>query len=195
MKKYSIFAIFAVLIILAAMALVSYFSVPEYVRKEFQDVEENTIIHLNDERVKAALDAGKNYIMEEIGLDIPFSTDLLRTVEMYFSTDLEFWGAGLYHGLYKDTISIELLLNPLGNVGSVQMCITEQASTEDITEAIMQYAGFVNQNLENNEKEAIAKEALPHLQELKSGEAYIYYGHETGFRGEVKENQLYIYVP
>lgn len=195
MKKYILFSVFTVLIILAAMTLVSHFSVPEHIRKQTQDVEKNTVIHLNDERVKAALEAGKNYIMEEMGVDIPFSTDLLRTVEMYFSTDLEFWGAGLYHGSYKDTISIELLLNPLGNVGSVQMCITEQATTEEITEAIMQYAGFINRNLENKEKEAVAREALPHLQELKSGEAYVYYGHETGFRGEVKENQLYIYVP
>ena len=195
MKKYILFSVLTVLIILSAMALVSHFSVPEHIQKQAQDVEKNTVIHLNDERVKAALEAGKNYIMEEMGLDIPFSTDLLRTVEMYFSTDLEFWGAGLYHGLYKDTISIELLLNPLGNVGSVQMCITEQATTEEITEAIMQYAGFINRNLENKEKETVAREALPHLQELKSGEAYVYYGHETGFRGEVKENQLYIYVP
>lgn len=194
MKKCIIFGGILFLLVIAAMAAYSYLAVPEYARSQPEN-SETQMIQGYDERVKAALEEGKNYIMEESGLDIPFSTDLLRTVEQYFSTDLEFLGAGLYRGMYVETIALELLLNPAGNVGCIQLSITEQAAESEIKEAVIDFAGFINKNLEAKEKELVAEEALPHLQDLKSKEEYLYYGHDTGFKGKVEDNQLFVCTP
>lgn len=194
MKKCIIFGGILFLLVIAAMVAYSYLAVPEYARSQPEN-SETQMIQGYDERVKAALEVGENYIMEESGLDIPFSTDLLRTVEQYFSTDLEFLGAGLYRGMYVETIALELLLNPAGNVGCVQLSITEQAVESEIKEAVIDFAGFINKNLEAKEKELVAEEALPHLQDLKSKEEYLYYGHDTGFKGKVEDNQLFVCTP
>lgn len=194
MKKCIIFGGILFLLVIAAMVAYSYLAVPEYARSQPEN-SETQMIQGYDERVKAALEVGENYIMEESGLDIPFSTDLLRTVEQYFSTDLEFLGAGLYRGMYVETIALELLLNPAGNVGCVQLSITEQAAESEIKEAVIDFAGLINKNLEAKEKELVAEEALPHLQDLKSKEEYLYYGHDTGFKGKVEDNQLFVCTP
>ena len=182
MKKCIIFGGILFLLVIAAMAAYSYLAVPEYARSQPEN-SETQMIQGYDERVKAALEEGKNYIMEESGLDIPFSTDL------------EFLGAGLYRGMYVETIALELLLNPAGNVGCVQLSITEQAAESEIKEAVIDFAGFINKNLEAKEKELVAEEALPHLQDLKSKEEYLYYGHDTGFKGKVEDNQLFVCTP
>lgn len=112
-------------------------SVPEHVRNNKGDAGDVPAVTASaDARVKAALETGKNYILEESGLDIVFNGDLLQSLSNYLGAELDHLGAGLFQGRCSDHIVLELLLNSTGNVGQVQLCITEAASEEEIRDAL-----------------------------------------------------------
>lgn len=197
MKKIIIFAAVALCVVLAAVVVFNYFSIPEHVRRGESDNGSDTIsaVSMIDDRIKEALEAEKEYIMEDIGLDIPYSADLLKLLEDHFGTDMEFLGAGVYRGNISEDILIELLLNPKGKVGQVQVVATGGATDENIKAAIAAYARFVNTTLDESTVEAVVTEALPELQNLKAGESYTYFNHNVGFAGKSENGQLIIYIP
>lgn len=194
MKK-TIIAVAAIICIgLAAIITYNYLSVPKHVRNGEDNAPDHSQLASSwaDERVKSAIAAGKESIMEDSGLDIPFSADLLGTVEQHFQTDMELLGAGIYRGTINEDVAVELLLNPAGKVGQVQLCISETAKLED---SITAYARFVNKDLEDRKLPLIVEEALPRLQNIKGDETYTYYNYGVGFCGKVESNQLVLYLP
>lgn len=199
MKKMFI-CMFAVLVLaITVIILCNYFSLPEHDRrKEMELPDDNDMFYaapMLDERVQEALDQGQEYIMKEDGLNIPYSTDLLITLETHFKTDLEYQGAGLYRGTISENVSAELLLNPQGNVGRVQIAVTEQAAEKEIRDAVSCFVRFLNAELDENTVSLILDEAVPKLQDLKAADEYIYWNYNVGFAGKVERNQLIFFTP
>lgn len=196
MKKFIIIAVLAIFITVAAVIVINYFNVPEHVRNGEKELESSTGYSVwIDERIGSAINEGKNYIMEEDGIDIPYSDDLLRTLENHFGTDIEFVGAGAYWGTITNNTAVELLLNSKGNVGQVEVCIAETADRTELESAVTSYIRFVNSQANEETVNKALQEALPELQDLKSGEPYMYYGYGVGFAGKVENNKLFLYIP
>ena len=196
MKKFIIIAVLAIFITVAAVIVINYFNVPEHVRNGEKELESSTGYSVwIDERIGSAINEGKNYIMEEDGIDIPYSDDLLRTLENHFGTDIEFVGAGAYLGTITNNTAVELLLNSKGNVGQVEVCIAETADRTELESAVTSYIRFVNSQANEETVNKALREALPELQDLKSGEPYMYYGYGVGFAGKVENNKLFLYIP
>lgn len=196
MKKFIIIAVLAIFITVAAVIVINYFNVPEHVRNGEKELESSTGYSVwIDERIGSAINEGKNYIMEEDGIDIPYSDDLLRTLENHFGTDIEFVGAGAYWGTITNNTAVELLLNSKGNVGQVEVCIAETADRTELESAVTSYIRFVNSQANEETVNKALREALPELQDLKSGEPYMYYGYGVGFAGKVENNKLFLYIP
>ena len=175
MKKMFI-CMFAVLILaITVIILCNYFSLPEHDRRKETELPDDMsyAAPMLDERVQEALNKGQEYIMEEDGLNIPYSADLLITLETHFKTDLDYQGAGLYRGTISENVSAELLLNPHGNVGRVQIAVTEQAAVKEIRDAVFCFVRFLNVELDENTVSLILDEAVPKLQDLKSADEYI----------------------
>lgn len=196
MKKFIIIAVLAIFITVAAVIVINYFNVPEHVRNGEKELESSTGYSVwIDERIGSAINEGKNYIMEEDGIDIPYSDDLLRTLENHFGTDIEFVGAGAYWGTITNNTAVELLLNSKGNVGQVEVCIAETADRTELESAVTSYIRFVNSQANEETVNKALREALPELQDLKSGEPYMYYGYGVGFAGKVENNKPFLYIP
>ena len=185
--------------ILAAFLFYHLLSVPPHVRQGDGEAASDSLTPSGtlflDDRVRAAITEGRNAILEDKGLDIPYSADLLRTIERHFDVDMEYQGAGLYQGKPSENIAVELLLNSSGNVGRVQLSITELAEEPEIRNQLKDFVVFLNTNLEEDTTEQVLEEALPRLQDLKSGEEYLYFDHGVGFAGTVTQNHLIIYIP
>lgn len=199
MKKM-IICIFAVFILaVAVIILCNYFSLPEHDRrKETELPDDNNMSYVApmlDERAQEAIDKGQEYIIEEDGLNIPYSADLLFTLEKHFETDLEYQGAGLYRGTISENVSAELLLNPQGNVGRIQIAVTEQATEKEIKDAVARFVRFLNVELDESTVSMVVEEAVPKLQDLKAADEYIYWNYNVGFAGKVERNQLIIFTP
>lgn len=199
MKKM-IICIFAVFILaVAVIILCNSVSLPEHDRrKETELPDDNNMSYaapMLDERVQEAIDKGQEYIIEEDGLNIPYSADLLFTLEKHFEADLEYQGAGLYRGTISENVSAELLLNPQGNVGRIQIAVTEQATEKEIKDAVACFVRFSNVELDESTVSTVVEEAVPKLQDLKAADEYIYWNYNVGFAGKVERNQLIIFTP
>lgn len=185
-----------VVIILTVSIMFNYFLVPQHVRNSEKEDNDTELTDLMiDRRVKDALDSGKNYIMEDIGVDTPFSSDLLHTLEKHFEVTLNDLGAGLFQGDVAEGVVIELIKNKNGNVGQVQIRIAENAGEVGIKEALAKYVRFLNTNINDTTVMGVVEEALPNLQNLKPQEMFMYSNHGVGFVGKVSDNQLSIYIP
>ena len=196
MKKFIIIAVLAIFITVAAVIVINYFNVPEHVRNGEEELESSTGYSVwVDERIGAAINDGKDYVMEEDGIDIPYSNDLLRTLESHFGTDIEFIGAGAYWGVITENTAVELLLNSKGNVGQVEICITEAVDKAELESAVASSIRFVNSQASEETVNKALQETLPELQNLKAGEPYIYYKYGVGFAGKVENNKLFLYIP
>lgn len=199
MKKMFI-CMFSVLILaITVIILCNYFSLPEHGRRKETELPNNNdmsyVAPILDERVQEALDRGQGCIIQEDGLNIPYSADLLITLETHFKTDLDYQGAGLYRGTISENVSAELLLNPQGNVGRVQIAVTEQAAIKEIRDAVSCFVRFLDVGLDENTVSLILEEAVPKLQDLKAADEYIYWNYNVGFAGKVERNQLVIFTP
>lgn len=163
---------------------------------EIDTTEENQgIERLTDRRVKEALDSNRNYVMEESGLNIPFSVEVLYMLEEHFGTELVNMGAGLYRGSLTDHTSIELLCNADGNIGQIQVCCNRSAPENELREAIVQYSKLVNPSLENHKYQIAVKEVVQIMRELPKEESRIYFNHGIGFGLKNEDGDIVMYIP
>ena len=194
MKKVIVFVAMAIFIALVVVIAVNYFNVPEHVRNgELESGIDNGV--WIDERIGSAITEGKHYITEEDGLDIPYSDDLLRTLETHFGADIEFIGAGAYWGVITENTAVELILNTKENVGQVELWIARAADKAEMESAVATYLRFVNSEVTEETVNSVLQETLPDLHNLKTDEPYIYFGHGVGFAGRVEDNKVVLYIP
>lgn len=150
---------------------------------------------LTDKRVREALASNRKYIMEEDGIDVPFSTDLLQTVAAHFGTTMVDIGAGLYRGKVSDNIEIELLRNSKGNVGQVQACSATAATDEELQAMIVLYSKFVNPDLDEQTYLIIANEVLQMIRGSVSNEPCFYFNHGLGYGLKIENNMIIMFLP
>ena len=133
--------------------------------------------------------------MEEDGIDVPFSTDLLQTVAAHFGTTMVDIGAGLYRGKVSDNIEIELLRNSKGNVGQVQACSATAATDEELQAMIVLYSKFVNPDLDEQTYLIIANEVLQMIRGSVSNEPCFYFNHGLGYGLKIENNMIIMFLP
>lgn len=199
MKKIVIFAALSVVIIAAIIIVAVYLKIPVHVKTgdpEMQVTNRTYSAFQIDEQVKSAIEAGEAYILDDEGIDVPYSDDLLRTVGNHFNTKMEYIGAGVYWGAITEHTAVELLLNSKGNVGQVQLCIIESVNELELSEVISRYVQFLNTNLSTEAVEMVVQEVMPDLKELSNSSGpYLYYENGVGFSAKEDNNKLYIAIP
>lgn len=197
MRRIIIISVVALLIVITVVVAVNYFNVPEYIRNRNMEEELSSELSAQwiDKRIGTAIEEGKSCIMEDDGIDIPYSDELLHTLENHFNTDIEFIGAGIYWGLITPNTAVEILLNSKGNVGQVQICASEMVDETELDSAIAVYVQFIMPSIEQSEVKKVLQEVVPEIRDLKTGEPYLYYGHSVGFSCEVVDNMLFICIP
>lgn len=163
---------------------------------EMDTAKENKGIEcLTDQRVKEALDSNRNYVMEENGLNIPFSAELLFMLEEHFDTALVNMGAGLYCGALTDHASVELLCNAERNIGQIQVRCDRSAPENELRETVMQYSKLVNPSLEHQVYQMTVDDVVQIMRELPKEESRIYFNHGIGFGLKSEDGDIVMYIP
>lgn len=196
-KKIMITMIFAgvgLLLLLVCVIAVQYAKLPEYVREKNEQLQ-LTVGEGLDERVLSALEEEKRTVFEGEGINLPFSRDLLDMLNRHWNTELIERGAGLYQGRIDENQTLELLLNPEGRVGQIQVQINSEANEGICREALIKYACFVNTSLSEEQAESAADKAYTEIQRLEEGKELFFFEGRVGFGLRKEEQAIFIYIP
>lgn len=187
-----IFSAIGLLLLLGCVIAVQYAKLPEYVRNSD---ELTTVSEKFDERVISALEEEKKTVFEGEGINLPFSRDLLDMLNRHWNTELVEKGAGLYQGQIDENQALELLLNPEGKVGQIQVRIKAEAAKDVYRAALVKYARFTNTTLSAEQAESAADKAYAEIQKLEQGKERIFFDGQVGFGIRKEEHTVFIYIP
>ena len=85
MKKILLIVLCAAVVLTAGLVLYNYFSLPGHVRGQQEDPPSSSM----DSRVEEALEFDRKSLMDEKGIDLALSSDLLRMMNQYWQVDLK----------------------------------------------------------------------------------------------------------
>lgn len=180
------------LLLLGCVIAVQYAKLPEYVRNADEQV---TVSESFDERVILALEEEKKTVFEGEGINLPFSRDLLDMLNRHWGTELVEKGAGLYQGQIDENQTVELLLNPEGKIGQIQVRIEADADESAYRAALIKYAHFANTAISAEQAEIAADKAYMEIEQLEQGKKLLFFEGQVGFGLRKEENAVYIYIP
>ena len=180
------------LLLLGCVIAVQYAKLPEYVRNADEQV---TVSESFDERVILALEEEKKTVFEGEGINLPFSRDLLDMLNRHCGTELVEKGAGLYQGQIDENQTVELLLNPEGKIGQIQVRIEADADESAYRAALIKYAHFANTAISAEQAEIAADKAYMEIEQLEQGKKLLFFEGQVGFGLRKEENAVYIYIP